>query len=201
MKTEKSKILKLKKKFKRLTTLKEHQEFISMCLYFGGMAGVIISLMCPLPIWVYLIFGIPVFIGLATTLLEWKILNSIDNKRGELDDEIEKLIKEDELENQIFTEYQEIQRIQKEAKNQVEGKQNLINKLIEKKNKQASLLQKIIKDKMKGAKKAKREEIIKELENCTITESSTGAIFINENCKNINNTDTAGYTQEELGIQ
>ena len=99
MKTEKSKVLKLKKRCERLSFLKGKQEKIAYSFLLSAIIGTVVSFLLTGSIWSVFAFAIFEVIGISIEVFKNKINKAIDYKQFEISSIIDAIIKEEETEN------------------------------------------------------------------------------------------------------
>ena len=163
MKKEKSKILKLKKKYNRTLWLEKNLFKIIAIIIFPAIAAMFLAAI--LQILPLFIIGVSFFIASFGALsCDIGIHNLIFNRRAKIDDEIEKLISADEQEKQILDEYVKLEKFKENSKEQIKRKNNLIVELIKNKKLEAKEYNKLVKDLTKNKKSQAKQEVVAELE-------------------------------------
>jgi len=162
MKKDKSKILKLKKKYNRTLWLEKNLFKIIVVTMFPSIAAMCLSAI--LQILPLFIVGVSFFIASFGALsCDVGIHNLIFNRRAKIDDEIEKLLSSDEQEKQIFNEYVKLEEIKENSKENINIKNNLIVELIKNKNREAKKYNKLVKDLTKKKKSQVEQEVIADI--------------------------------------
>ena len=163
MKKEKSKILKLKKKYNRALWFEKGLFKIIAITLFSSVA--VTGLAAILQIFPLFLVSLSICLASFGALAcDVAMLNLIFNRRAKIDDEIEKLRSSDEQEKQIFNEYVKLQKIKENSKEKIKRKNNLIVELIKNKNLEAKKYNKLVKDLTKKKKSEAEQEVIAELE-------------------------------------
>ena len=173
MKKEKSKILKLKKKYDRTLWFGNKLFKIIAITMFSSVA--VTGLAAILQIFPLFLVSLSICLASFGALAcDVGIHNLIFNRRAKIDDEIEKLISSDEQEKQIFNEYVKLKIIKENSKEQIKRKNNLIVELIKNKNREAKKYNKLVKDLTKKKKSEAEQEVVAELEKEQIEENEKG---------------------------
>lgn len=176
MKKEKSKVLKLKKKYDRLTWLINYKFLISAGITIVSLLTATIGIVASLiPLWLTTTCLTMVALGIISVNFDAETCRKINVKRDKLDEQINKLIDEDSEEKQILNEYQQIKNLEKETIRQVKDKKHLIKTLIEKKNEEAKQHEKLVKLLAEAKKANADEKVVEQIEkqlneNCNIKE-------------------------------
>lgn len=165
MKKEKSKILKLKKKYNIFLWLKKHFFKIVLSLTILLTAGLGASLFTSFVPLALQIIGSGLCVSSLGVAVHHKAFeNFFDIIRAEIDDEIEKLIASDNDEKQILNEYNIVSNLKKDSNLEIKARKRLIKSIIERKNQEAKEQNKLIKELTKKKQAEAEQEVIKELE-------------------------------------
>lgn len=171
MKTEKSKVLNLVKRYENVDKFKKIYE---ICLIpMLTISTILTSIAMFQPINLFSILSVSLFCltGASYCVYAGMVLfEKFTKHKQSLKKKIDELTSEDEIENEILTNYNVMKALDNDNKEEKQSKKSLIQELIKKKNQEAELRQKLIVKLTKRKHGQDKQEIVNEVEDKTLEE-------------------------------